>query len=147
MDFALKKAPAYRVAAVERRGPWKKDHLRAEFQEVARWAKENKLRTGKWFFVERGEKRFEACVELKGKAKGSGRVRVKTLPSSRVASVTFDPEQLSPRVVYHGLNDWVKWRKKDGEIKSVGYSREVYEADPWTNAKAWAKAEIQYLVR
>jgi hypothetical protein len=49
--------------------------------------------------------------------------------------------------VYHGLNDWLRWRKKDGEVKSVRTSREVYSADPWTNKTAWKTTTVEYVVR
>jgi hypothetical protein len=64
-----------------------------------------------------------------------------------VASVVYDPKVIEPRVVYHGLTDWLRWRRKEGEIRSVGDYREVYTADPWTDAKAYAHTEVQIVVR
>lgn len=147
VEFALKRAPSYRVASIVRVGPWKEDNLRTEFGELTRWAKKANVPTGHWIFCERGGNRWEACLELKGPAKAEGRIRLKTLPATVVASVVFDPDQVSPSVVYHGLNDWTRWRKKDGKIKSVTASREVYAGDPWTNKKAWAACEVQFTVK
>jgi DNA gyrase inhibitor GyrI len=148
VDFVMRRAPKYRVAGIVYKGPWKENHLRAEFKDLTNWAKKNKVRTGKWIFRELpGKNRWEACLELKGKAKRSGRIRIRTLPATSVASVTFDPEAVSPRVVYHGLSDFLRWRKKDHTIKGVGTSREVYEGDPWTNPKAWSRATVEYTVR
>ena len=147
VDFAMRRTPKYRVAAIVYKGPWKENHLRAEFKRLTEWARTNKVRTGKWIFRELGGDRFEACLELKGRARGSGDVRMRTLPATSVASVTFDPERISPRVVYHGLNDFLRWRRKDHTIKGVGNSREVYDGDPWSNARAWSRATVEYIVR
>ena len=40
-----------------------------------------------------------------------------------------------------------RWRRKDKEIRRVLSSREVYSGNPWTDPKAWAKTEVQFLVR
>ncbi len=147
VDFVFKRAPRFRVACMRHKGRWKKDILRTEFRELVAWAKKNRLRTGKWIFAEHGDRGWEACLEIAGAARPAGRVKVRTLPSATVASVVFNPEEVSPRVVYHGLNDWLRWRRKDGDIKSVGASREVYDGDPWSNARAWANCNVQYVVR
>ena len=147
VDFEFKRVPSVRVACLLRVGRWKEDNLRTEFNQLVKWAKKNKTRTGNWFFAERGENRWEACLEIHGRAKGEGRIRIATLPAATVARVVFDPEQVSPRVIYHGLTDWLRWRRKEGEIKSVSSSREVYAGNPWTDRKAWAHAEVQFLVR
>ena len=75
-----------------------------------------------------------------------GKVKIKRLPSQTVASVGFNPTKVSPRLVYHRLNDWLKWRVKDGTFKDAGPTREVYPGNPWTNPRAWAKTEVQFLV-
>lgn len=147
VDFALRKAPEYRVASIRWSGPWSESRIRSRFGEIVRWAAERRLRTGRWIFREPGERRWEVCVEVRGRARSSGRIRVKTLPASLVASVVFDPEAVSPRVVYHGLSDWVRWRRRDKTIRSASGSREVYRGDPWRDPKAWAHTEVQFLVR
>ena len=60
VDFALGKAPRYRVGSITRVGPWKEDNLRTEFGELTRWARRQGLRTGRRNFVERGRHRWEA---------------------------------------------------------------------------------------
>lgn len=156
VDFEFKQDPAVTVAAIGYVGPFKENHLRKEFKELGSWAKGNGVRTGKWIFREidgpysrrpDNRRRWEACLEIRGKAKGRGRIRIKKLPATTVARVVFDPEKVSARLVYHGLNDWLRWRKKDRTIKAIGPSREVYAGDPWTNARAWSHAEVQFLVR
>jgi DNA gyrase inhibitor GyrI len=147
VDFALKQAPRFRVASIVRIGPWKADNLRTEFGELVRWAAKQQVRTGRWIFLERESHRWEACLEIKGQAKAEGRVRLKTLPPTWVARVIFDPDQVSSRVVYHGLSDWTRWRRKDGEIKSVASVREIYTGDPWKDKEAWASCEVQFVVR
>ncbi len=141
--------PKYRVASVSFVAPYKESRIRAEWDGVARWAKSNGLRTGKWFFTEDESGRnykFTLAIEIKGKAKSGGKIRMRTLPASSAATVTFNPDVVSPRVVYHGLTDWLRWRKKDKSVKRVRSYREVYDDNPWTNPKAWAKTEIQVLV-
>jgi effector-binding domain-containing protein len=147
VDFELARAPKYRVASITRKGPWKNDNLRAEFAELTKWAAKRKVKTGKWIFREPADRVWEACLELKGRAEAEGRIKVKTLRAAHVAHCVFDPEEVSPRVVYHGLNDWLRWQKKDGKITGVGSSREVYAGDPWKDKKAWAHAEVQFVVR
>ncbi|HYM40868.1 MAG TPA: GyrI-like domain-containing protein, partial [Thermoplasmata archaeon] len=115
----------------------------------AKWAKAKALRTGKWFFSEDTEGkryRFDVAIEVKGSVKGDGKVRVRTFPASPIATVSFNPDVVSPRVVYHGLSDWLRWRKKDKTIKRDRIWREVYSGNPWTDAKAWSHTEIQVLV-
>lgn len=147
VEFVLGKAPSYRVASIVRVGPWKEDNLRAEFRELGKWAEKNGLRAGSWIFYERDHNRWEACLEISGTAKREGRIRVKTLPGASVARCRFNPDEVAPNVIYHGLNDWTKWRKKDGKIKGVTSVREVYSGDPWTDPKAWANCEVQFVVR
>ncbi len=149
VDFVLKKTPKYRVASVRFVAPYNEKRIRSELEGLARWAKAKGLRTGKWFFSEDGSGpryRFEVAIEVRGAAKSEGKVHLRTFPASPAASVTFDPDVVSARVVYHGLNDWLRWRKKEKEIKRVRTYREVYDGNPWTDAKAWAHTEIQVLV-
>jgi effector-binding domain-containing protein len=72
---------------------------------------------------------------------------MKTLPSSTVATVTFDPDKVSPRVIYHGLVDWLRQREKAGEYKEAGPYREVYLGDPWSSKRAWAHTQVQVPVK
>lgn len=147
VDFGFKRAPSYRLATLSRTGGWDEKKLRGQFRALVDWAKKKRLRTGRWFFLEPNYRTFIAGIEVKGNVKGGGRIRMRTLPASTVAYVVFDPEELSPRVVYHGLTDWLRWRKKEKEIKSVGASRELYTGDPWASATAWAKTEVQFVVK
>lgn len=156
VDFEFKREPAYTVAAIRYVGPFRENHLDKEFKELVSWAKRAKVRTGKWIFRELdgpnsrrpdNKRRWEAALEIRGKARGQGRIRIKKIPATTVARVVFDPEKVSPRLVYHGLSDWLRWRNKDKVIKGIGPTREVYAGDPWTNAQAWSLAEVQFLVR
>jgi hypothetical protein len=147
VDFILKRAPRYRVASLTRIGPWTEDNLRPEFRELVNWARRQRVRTGRWIFWERGRHRWEACLEIRGSARPEGRIRLKTLPATYVASVAFNPDEISSRVVYHGLSDWTRRRRKDGQIRAVAAVREVYTGDPWRDRKAWANCEVQFLVR
>jgi hypothetical protein len=54
---------------------------------------------------------------------------------------------VSSRVVYHGLNDHLRARRKEKSIRSVGSYREVYEDNPWKNPKAWAGLYVEAVVR
>jgi len=156
VDFKFKRAPGYNVAAIQYVGPYGEQHLRKEFRSLVAWAKRHGIRSGKWIFRELdgpysrrpdNRRRWEADLEIKGPAKGEGRIRIKRIRPETVASVTFNPDEVSARLVYHGLSDWLRWRKKDGQVKRIGPSREVYDGDPWTNARAWAHADVQFLVR
>jgi hypothetical protein len=148
-DFALKKSPAYRVASIVRIGQWKEDNLRPEFRELVRWARKNRLRTGRWIFLDArpDHRRWEACLEIRGSARPEGRIRIRTLPTTWVARVTFDPTVVSSRLVYHGLNDWTRWRRKYKEIRSVTAVRELYSGDPWRSKEAWTNCVVEFLVR
>ncbi len=147
VDFAWGKSPALRVAAIAWSGPWNEKKIRAQFEVIQRWARERHLRTGRWIFREPGDRRWEVAIELKGRARGAGPIRLRTLPAARFARVVFDPEELSPRVVYHGLSDYLRSRRREREIRGVISSREVYSGNPWTDPKAWARTEVQFLVR
>jgi len=157
VDFEIRKAPEYKVATRTLTGAWPGDKaLRSEFEKVQAWAKEKGLRTGKWFFREFGDDetpdakwRWEVGVELRdtGPVRGGKGFVMKTLPSSSVATVTFDPDKVSPRVIYHGLADWLRHREKAGEYKVAGPYREVYLANPWTSKQAWAHTGVQVPVK
>jgi hypothetical protein len=149
VDFSLKRAPSFRVGSIVRIGEWKEDNLRAEFRELTRWAAKNGIRTGRWIFVDArpDHRRWEACLEIKGPAEGEGRIRLRSLPATWVASVVFDPGLVSSRLVYHGLMDWTRWRRRYKEIRSVRSVREIYADNPWRNKMAWARCEVQFLVR
>jgi effector-binding domain-containing protein len=147
VDFAWAKVPSLRVATIAWKGPWNERKIRSQFERVERWAKAEGIRTGRWVFREPGDRRWEAGIELKGRGRGRGAVRTKTLPAATVARVVFDPEVVSPRVVYHGLSDWLRWRRKEKEIRSVLSSREIYSGNPWTDRKVWSRTEVQFLVR
>ena len=147
VDFEFRKSPSLRLATVSWKGTWNEKRIRSEFEGLEKWARTEGHRTGKWVFMEPGNKQWRVGIEVRGKAKGKGRIRLQTLPASRIACVNFDPEQVSPRIVYHGLNDWLRWRKKDGDIKRVGAYREVYDGNPWKDAKAWGNTCVQVSVR
>lgn len=147
VDFAFRRAPAYRVAYIAWKGPWSESKIRSNFARITAWARKNGVRTGKWIFREPGEATWEVGIEVRGKARSSGGVRLRTFPAARVASVTFDPEVVSPAVIYHGITDWLRWRRKEKKIRSVGSYREVYFDDPWANPKAWARTNVQVVVR
>ncbi len=149
VDFGFKRAPKYRVASVRFTGPYQESRIRSEWEGIAKWAQAQGLRTGKWFFSEDGSGpryRFEVAIEVRGKAKSQGKIHLRTLAASPIASVAFDPEVVSARVVYHGLNDWLRWQKKEKTIKRTRTWREAYDGNPWKDAKAWSRAEIQVLV-
>jgi len=148
----VKHAPSYTVASMMRVGPFRRDMLRAEFNQLVSWAKKRRIRTGKWilsFLDEPGGRRpasklrSEACLQIKGKARTEGRIKVKKLPGQKVVSVTFDPKEISAELVYSGMYGWLKF----AGYKDVGPSREVYEGNPWTNPRVWARAEVQLPVK
>lgn len=147
VDFAWGKAPAMRVGSIAWTGPWSEKRIRAQFERVERWARDHRVRTGRWIFREPGERKWEVCIELRGRAPASGPVRTKTLRPARVARVVFDPDQVSPRVIYHGLSDWLRWQRKEKEIRAIVSSRELYSGNPWTDRKAWSHTEVQFVVR
>ncbi len=147
VDFRLKRVPACRVASLSWKGPWSERRIRAQFDRVAAWARERRIRTGKWIFREPGTRTWEVAIELRGPARSDGTIRVRSVPPATVACVVFDPKVISPAVVYHGITDWLRWRRKDKTIRSVGAYREVYGSDPWRNPTAWARTEVQVVVR
>ncbi|MDA4129095.1 MAG: GyrI-like domain-containing protein [Thaumarchaeota archaeon] len=148
VDIRVKTAPSYTVASLSYRGEYPgQDILRPEFDQLVKWAREKKIRTGKWIFNEPSERHWEACLEVRGRPRSHGKIRVKTLPKQLVASVKFDPDQFAARLVYHGISDWLRWRKKDGKYESVGSTREVYSGSPWSSGRAWKNTEIQFPIK
>jgi DNA gyrase inhibitor GyrI len=147
VDFKLKRVPALRVASLSWKGPWNERKIRSQFDRIAAWAREHKLRTGQWVFREPAHRSWQVAIEVRGAARSDGPIRLRTYAAATVASVVFDPTAVSPAVVYHGITDWLRWRKKDKTIRSVGSYREVYAGDPWRQAKAWARTDIQVVVR
>jgi hypothetical protein len=154
VDFELKRVPGRSVACIAWYGKWNEKVLKSKFAEIERWARGRRAKTGQYFFYERQAGRlgkevwhFEACVEVRLRGRGSEGVRLRSLPAARVAAIAFDPEELSPRIVYHALSDWTRTHRKDKGFGAVGATREVYPGNPWTNAKAWSRAEVQFLLR
>jgi len=147
VDFEFGRAPAMRVASIAWKGPWSEARVRQKFETIERWAKAHKVATGRWIARWPGDNRYEVAIEVKGPARGDGTIRLRSVRATRVARVIFDPDVVSPRVVYHGLSDWCKWRRRDKKIRAVTGTRELYPGNPWRDPKAWARTEVQYLVR
>ena len=144
----VKVAPSYKVAYIIHYGPYTGQNMwRSELNQIWKWAKKRKLRTGKWivYFIDKwGEKRAKqrrsvAAIEIKGKAKPEGKIQIMKIPSQKVASVTFDPDKVSEELVYHGLESWLE----SCAYKQAARSRELYNGNPWTNPRAWANCEVQ----
>jgi effector-binding domain-containing protein len=87
--------------------------------------------------------RSEACLQIKGRAKSEGKIVVKKLPRHKVASVTFNPDKISPRLVYSGIYGWLRY----AGFKDNVQGREVYIGNPWRNPRAWANTEVQVPVK
>lgn len=147
VDFGYGRSPALRIASIAWKGSWSETKIRAQFERVEKWAKSRGLRTGRWIFREPGPRRWEVAIEVRGKARGTGPIRTKTLRASTVARVVFDPDAVSPRVIYHGLADWLRWQRREKQVRTVLSSREVYAGNPWKEPKVWARTEIQFVVR
>lgn len=148
MDYSLRTVPACKVACIIRRGPYTGQNMwRHEFNQLTKWAKKHKVRTGKWImgFIDEWKKvpdkrrRSMACIEIKGKAKAEGRIQVMTIPRQKVVSVTFDPDKISAGIIYDALESWLQYKP----YRQAARSREVYSGDPWTNKRAWANCEVQ----
>jgi effector-binding domain-containing protein len=152
VDIVVKKAPSYRVISLERVGSEGTDPLRREFSELTKWAKSQKIKTGKWIFHfnetgRRDQYRLEACLEIFRKnVEPQGKIKSKTLPPLTVASVKFNPEQVSPRLVYNGVYGWLR-ENDEGYKSAANYSREIYFGNPWSDSWAWSRAEIQVPVK
>ena len=147
IDFEFRRMPKFQAIMVSWKGPWSEKRIQREFEGVEKWAKARKIRTGRWIFLEPGDRKWQVGLEVRGAAKGSGRIHLRSFPAARVAQAVFDPEIVSSRVIYHGITDWLRWRKKDKEIRAVGMYREVYDGNPWRDKKAWAKTTIQVVVK
>ena len=152
VDFKIKVAPSYRVGYIIRYGPYGGQNTwRSEFTQLEKWAKKNRLRTGKWmmYFIDKwGEKppkkrRSIAALEIRGKAKSQGKIQIMKIPKHRVVSVVFDPDLISEDLVYHGLEGWLECES----YTQVARSREVYNGSPWTNPRAWANCEVQVPIK
>ena len=152
VDIQVKTAPSYNVASLLRVGPYRNNILRPEFDKLAKWAKKKRIKRGKWILIFHDEdgkrpenkRRWEACLEIKGKAGSEGKLKVKKLPKLKVATVKFNPNQVSARLVYHGLYGWIE---QNGDFKDAGPPREIYPGSPWTNPRAWANAEVQVPIK
>ncbi len=83
-------------------------------------------------------------MEIKGKARVEGKVKIKKFPRHTVVSVIFDPEKVSADLVYSGIYGWLRYSDLQATDSP---SREVYSGNPWTNPRAWANAEVQVPVR
>ncbi len=147
VDFKIGKAPGFSAVTVAWKGRWDEKRIRKEFEDLAAWAKERGLRTGRWYFMGDMSGRMRVAIETKSGARGAGRVRSRKFPATDVARVQFDPDELSPRVVYHGLGDFLRWQRREKEVKSVGTFREVYAGNPWTNARAWSTMCVEATIR
>lgn len=152
VDIRVKRAPAYKVASMLRVGSYESNMLRSEFSQLVKWASKRRLLTGKWmlFFIDEpggrrpmNKLRSEACLQIKGAATSEGKIKVKTLPAQKVASVTFNPDKVSPRLVYSGIYGWLRY----AGFKDTVQGREVYNGNPWRNPRAWANAEVQVPVK
>jgi effector-binding domain-containing protein len=152
VDIKVKQVPGCTVASMIHYGPHGPNMFRTEFDYLTKWAKKNKLRTGKWimrWLDEYGSKpaskiRSEACLEIRGKARVEGRVRIKKFPKHTVVAVTFDPDKVSARLVYSGIYGWIRYSDMEATDSPA---REIYVGNPWKNPRAWANAEVQVPVK
>ena len=152
VDIKVKQAPSCTVASLIHYGPHTANMFRPEFGHLVKWAKKNELRTGKWimrWLDEPGNKpasriRSEACLEIKEKARTEGKIAIKTFPRHMVLSVIFNPNKVSPRLVYSGVYGWLRYSEFQATDSP---SREVYRDNPWTNPRAWANAEVQVPIK
>ena len=148
VDIKVKNSPSYKVASLERTGGEGSEPLRSEFKQLEKWAKKAKVKTGSYicYFHEMGKTpdryRFEACLEISGNPESEGKIKIKELPKTPVASVKFNPEKISPRLVYNGVYGWLG-ENDEGYKVSDTFSREIYPGNPWTSSWAWSRAEIQ----
>ena len=148
VEFKVKTAPSYKVGYILHIGPYTNQNMwRPEFNQLVKWAKKKKLRTGKWImgfldkWSEKTEKRRRsvACIEIKGRAKAEGKIKIMKIPKQKVVSVIFDPDKVSADVVYYGLEAWLEYCP----YKQAARSKELYDGNPWTNPGAWASCEVQ----
>ncbi len=158
VDIVVRKEKSFNAISKMYVGPYSGENmLRKEFGDLERWARKNQVNTGKYFFMEldgpdtpSSKRRWEALIEVKGKFDetnlDSG-IESKRLPSQLVAGIQFDPDLISSRIIYHGLECWLDWRKKYHEMEEAGPTREVYPGNPWTNSRAWKNTEVQVPIR
>ncbi|HUK27864.1 MAG TPA: GyrI-like domain-containing protein [Candidatus Acidoferrales bacterium] len=153
VDFTVKNAPSYKVAYILRYGPYAgQDTWRSELTQIERWAKRNRIRTGKWivYFIDKWtaksqkKRRSIAAIEIKGKGKPQAKIRLMKIPRQKVVSVTFDPNNISADLVYLGIEGWLE---ESRTYTQTTRSREVYNGNPWTNPNAWANCEVQVPIR
>ncbi|HEV2165890.1 MAG TPA: GyrI-like domain-containing protein [Thermoplasmata archaeon] len=148
VDFVLRKTPLVRTLSRTWKGPWKDRRIRDEFEKLEKGMRGAGIRTGRWFFVGDYERsRYLVAIEARGRLRPVEGARAKTFPKGRIAAVEFDPQSVSPRVIYHGLSDWLRWRKKDKTIQSAGAYREVYPSNPWKDRTAESRTQVQVVVR
>ena len=132
--------------------------LRPEFEYLSKWIDSKEIRSGKWFRIEldkyeigkpSSQRQWWACIEIKAKprTKPPPDIELKTLPTTFVASVTFNPLEFSDRLVYHGLECWLDWRTKFGEYEEAAPAREVYLSNPWTDRNAKKHIELQVPIK
>lgn len=150
IDFEFRRAPTYQIAYLPAMTKYKESNVRAQFERIARWARDHRYRTGKWFFLylnRPSDERFQVAIEVKGRVRDDPPIRTRRIAASRVGSVTFDPESVAPRVVFFGITDWLRWERKEKTIRRIGSYREVYDGNPWKGRKAWSKTTLQVLVQ
>lgn len=157
VDFVIHRAPTYRVATRTLVGSYPSDRrIRAEFETIVAWAGKSGVKTGRWFFREldgpetpRNKRRWEYGIEMRSRraVRGEKGLSRKVFPTTTVASVRFNPDKVSPMLVYHGLEGWLWRRKKDREFRESGIWREVYVGNPWKSKRAWANTEVQVPVK
>ncbi len=91
------------------------------------------------------------CLGYRHRGPGEGSLRrpseAPNAPGGHRRERALRPERRFPRVVYHGLSDWLRWQRKEKEVRSVLSYREVYEGNPWKDQKAWSRTEVQFVVR
>ena len=148
VEFKVKISPSYKVAHILHIGPYTNQNMwRSEFNQLVKWAKKRKLRTGKWimYFLDKWSEKSEkqrrsfACIEIKGNTKPEGKIQIMKIPRQKVVSVFFDPDEVSADVVYYGLEAWLQYCP----YKQAARSRELYDGNPWTSPRAWANCEVQ----
>ncbi len=81
VDFKIRKFSGCRAASMTYVGPYREggDMLKDEFDLVKKWAREERVRTGRWFFADLDgpevpgrHRRWLAAIEVKGR---SGKLR------------------------------------------------------------------------
>ena len=152
VDFKVKNSPSYKVAYIIRYGPYAGQNTwRSELTQIEKWAKKNRLRTGKWivYFIDKWtaksqkKRRSVAAIEVRGKAKPQGKIQLMKIPKQKVVSVTFDPNSVSADLVYLGIEGWLE----SSSYAQTTRSRELYNGNPWSNSNAWANCEVQVPIR